>query len=171
MTKPPNPQSLGLLRDSLSEAQTTVRAYDTKAQIVSVGYIFALGIIGHFEKWMPQPTDVNAFVNTLVGWSVVILPILLFGHVLYPSRKMAPRLDSRPSVDLEYVLYVDPNRLGSVEDLSAAAGRCDPINETAFELLKVSKLRELKRIRFLRGLFAAGFCFVVIFATHLARSF
>lgn len=171
MTEPSNQQALGLLRDGLNEAQATVRAYDTKAQIVSVGYIFALGIVGHFEKWMPEPSDVNAVVNTLVGWGVVILPILLFGYVLYPSRKMAPRLASKPSVTLEYVLYVDPNKLGSVEELSSAAGRCDPINETAYELLKVSNLRELKRKRFLRALFAAGFCFAVIFATHLTRSF
>ena len=30
-------QSFSLLRDSLAEAQTTVRAYDTKAQIIGVG--------------------------------------------------------------------------------------------------------------------------------------
>lgn len=30
-------RSLAILRDSLAEAQTTVRAYDTKAQIVGVG--------------------------------------------------------------------------------------------------------------------------------------
>ncbi len=163
-------QSLSLLRDSLAEAQATVRAYDTKAQIVGIGYIFALGILGHFEKWMREPSFANAVVTTLVAWGVVVLPILLFGYVLYPSRKMAPRLAEKPSVKLEHVLYVDPNKLGSVEDLSSAARRCDPVNEFAFELLKVSKLREWKRIRFLRALFAGGFCFAVIFADHLSRS-
>lgn len=37
-------QSFMLLRDSFAEAETTVRAYDTKAQIVDIGYIFALVI-------------------------------------------------------------------------------------------------------------------------------
>lgn len=171
MSDTPNQQSLSLLRDSLSEAQATVRGYDTKAQIVGVGYIFALGVVGRFERWMPQPTEVNAVVNTLVAWSVVILPIVLFGYVLYPSRKRAPKLANKPSVKLEYVLYVDPNKIGSVEELSDAAGRSDPVHEVAFELLKVSKLRELKRKRFLRALFAAGFCFALIFSSHLTRSF
>jgi len=170
MSEPLNQQSLSLLRDSLNEAQATVRAYDTKAQIVGIGYIFALGVVGRFEKWMPEPSDVNAVLNTLLAWGLVILPILLFGYVLHPSRKMAPRLASKPNVALEHVLYVDPDKLGSVTDLKSAVDRCDPVNEVAFELLKVSKLRELKRIRFLRALFAAGLCFAAIFVSHLTRS-
>ena len=163
-------QSLALLRDSLNEAQATVRAYDTKAQIVGVGYIFALRVVGGFEKWIPETADMNPVVHTLIAWGVVILPIVLFGYVLYPSRKMAPRLATKPGTTLEHVLYVDPNKLGSVEELTSAATRSDPVNEVSFELLKVSSLRELKRIRFLRALFAAGFCFAVIFVSHLTRS-
>jgi len=170
MSEPLNQQSLSLLRDSLNEAQATVRAYDTKAQIVGIGYIFALGVVGRFEKWMPEPSDSNAVLNTLLAWGFVILPILLFGYVLYPSRKMAPRLASKPNVVLEHVLYVDPDKLGSVTELKSAVDRCDPVNEIAFELLKVSKLREMKRIRFLRALFAAGFCFAAIFISHMTRS-
>lgn len=41
-------RAIELLCDSLSEAQSTVRSYDTKAQIVGIGYIFALGVIGRF---------------------------------------------------------------------------------------------------------------------------
>ncbi len=37
--------TLGFLMASLKEVQDTVRAYDTKAKIVDVGYIFAIGII------------------------------------------------------------------------------------------------------------------------------
>jgi len=37
--------TLAFLMASLKEVQDTVRAYDTKAQIVGVGYIFAIGII------------------------------------------------------------------------------------------------------------------------------
>ena len=81
-------QSLSLLRDSLAEAQTTVRAYDTKAQIVGVGYIFALGIVGRFEALLPKASELN--ILTLSVACAAILPILLFGFVLYPSRK-SPR--------------------------------------------------------------------------------
>lgn len=164
-----SPQSLSVLRDSLGEAQTTVRAYDTKAQIVGIGYIFALGIVTQFERLFPKTSEISVGY-ILVAWGVVILPILLFGFVLYPSRKTAPKLEHEPTAKLEHILYVDTKKFGSVTELMEAAGRCDPLSEVAFELLKVSKLRELKRQRFLRALFAAGVCFVVLFTSQLLRS-
>jgi hypothetical protein len=163
-------QSLSLLRDSLGEAQATVRAYDTKAQIVGIGYIFALGIVTRVGEALPKTSEIN-IVYVLVAWGVVILPILLFGFVLYPSRKKAPRLANELTMKLEHILYIDPQRLGDLKELKEAAGRCDPISEIAFELLKVSMLRELKRRRFLRALFAAGICFAVLFASQLTQSF
>ncbi len=78
-------QSLSLLRDSLTEAQETVRAYDIKAQIVGVGYIFALGVVGNFEALLPEASELDPF--TLAVACGAIIPIFLFGFVLYPTRK------------------------------------------------------------------------------------
>ncbi len=167
--EPTTQQSLSLLRDSLGEAQSTVRAYDTKAQIVGIGYIFALGIVGRWEDLFPK-ADVNVGY-VLVAWGVVIISIVLFAYVLYPSRKTAPKLANESTVDVDHILYIDPKKFGSVEELKVAVDRCDPINEVAFELLKVSKLRDLKRRRFLRALFGAGICFVVLFTSQFMRSF
>ena len=169
--EPSTQQSLNLLRDSLVEAQATVRAYDTKAQIVGIGYIFALRIIGQVRDLIPSSTSELNIVGVLIVWGVVILPILLFGFVLYPSRKMAPELADETTVKVEHILYVDPKNVGGVEDLKKAVSRCDPIDEAAFELLKVTGLRELKRQRFLRALFAAGICFVLLFAKHIILTF
>ena len=55
-------QSFSLLRDSLAEAQATVRAYDTKAQIVGVGYIFALGVAGRTEALLPEASELNPLI-------------------------------------------------------------------------------------------------------------
>jgi len=160
-------QSLSLLRDSLAEAQTTVRAYDTKAQIVGVGYIFALGIVESFEALLPEASELNLL--TLLVACTAILPILLFGFVLYPSRKSAEKFATQSEATPEHVLYVDPTKVGSVKALKEAVGRCDPIIEVSFELLKVSQLRVLKRRRFLRALFSAAVVFLFIFATHFIR--
>ncbi len=160
-------QSLSLLRDSLTQAQATVRAYDTKAQIVGVGYIFALGVVGKFETLLPEVSELNLL--TLSVACAAILPILLFGFVLYPSRKSAEKFPDQSEATPEHVLYVDPTKLGSVKALKEAVGRCDPIIEVSFELLKVSQLRVLKRRRFLRALFSAGVVFLFIFATHFIR--
>ena len=90
--------------------------------------------------------------------------------VLYPSRKTAPPLSDEPAEQLEHVLYIDPRRHSGVRELVQAAQRADPVSELAFELMKISKLRELKRQRFLRALFAAGISFLVLFAAQLIQS-
>ncbi len=159
---PSTQQSLSLLRDSLAEAQTTVRAYDTKAQIVGVGYIFALGVETSFKALLPEASELNLLTISIACGA--ILPILLFGFALYPTRKSAEKFANQSEETLEHVLYVDPTMLGSVEALKEAVGRCDPIKEVSFELLTVSQLRELKRRRFLRALFSAGIAFLFIWA-------
>ena len=166
----PTDQALAILRDALSEAQTTVRSYDTKAQIVGVGYVLALGIVGALSDQLPDSGELNA-VAGLFGWGFVIVPILLFGYVLYPTRKTAPRLavDPTEAGRLEHVLYVDPDRHDSVEVLKASVVGCDSVNEYTFELIKVSKLREIKRKRFLRALFAASVAFLFLFGTQIFR--
>ena len=109
-------QSLKLLLDGRAEARATVRAYDTKAQIVGIGYIFALEVVTRFEKWFPDDFETSLVEHVLVGWGIVILPILLFGYVLYPSRKMASKLTDESTATLENILYVDPKKFGSVYD-------------------------------------------------------
>ncbi len=168
-SKPPD-QTLAILHDALSEAQATVRSYDTKAQIVGIGYIFALGIVGGLGDRLPDADELDA-IAILIGWVFVILPILFFGYVLYPTRKTAPRLAVNPTEvgRLEHVLYVNPDRHDSVEALKASVVGCDPVNEYTFELIKVSKLRDLKRKRFLRALFAAAGGFILLFASQILR--
>ncbi len=166
----PTDQALAILRDALSEAQTTVRSYDKKAQIVGVGYVFALGIVGALSDRLPDSGELTA-VAVLIVCGFMIVPILLFGYVLYPTRKTASTLaeDSTDAGRLEHVLYVDTDRHDSIEALKESVAGCDPLNEYTFELIKVSKLREIKRKRFLRALFAASVGFLLLFASQIHR--
>ena len=158
-----HPQKLDLLGSALTEAQTTVRAYDTKAQIVGVGYAFALGIVAGTSNWFPKAHE-NDLFPVLVFWFIVMAPLLLFGYVLYPSRKTALKVDGKSDGSIRHVLYVDTTQHGTLKNLRAAVESCDPANEIMFELLKVSKLRELKRQRFVRALITAAFSFFSLFA-------
>ena len=74
-----------MLLAALREAQSVVRSYDTKAQIVGVGYILALNLILHFGDLLPTHAPLGPLFFAVV-WGVVILPIVQFGDVLYPSR-------------------------------------------------------------------------------------
>ncbi len=73
--------TLPFLMASLKEAQDTVRAYDTKAQIVGVGYIFAIGIIISLGARIANMPEMTAVTITF-AWLVFIFPIALFGAVL-----------------------------------------------------------------------------------------
>ena len=166
----PTQQSLSLLKAGLSEAQATVRSYDTKAQIVGVGYIFSLNVISNVDdRVVTDPHISTALI--LFFWGIMMLPILLFGFVLYPSRKAAPELADGTDKRSGGVLYIDASRRHSIKELKESAAQCDPESEIAYELLKVSRLREKKRQRFLRALFASGFCFGLLFIDHLIRTF
>lgn len=159
-------ESLVLLRESLKDAQDTARAYDTKAQIVGVGYIFALNVIGNVGEQV-GPTDEANVLSIIVAWIFVVFPIFLFGFVLYPTRKMLHKIDTNNLRPTNHVLFFEPSPSYTIEELKQSVSECDPIDEVAYELLKVSNLREIKRSRFLRALFAAGLSFVVLFAVHI----
>ncbi|MEO0823358.1 MAG: hypothetical protein AAF074_23445 [Pseudomonadota bacterium] len=161
-------RSFQMVRDSLNEAQMTVRAYDTRAQIVGVGYIFALGIVVQINDLLPDRVA-HPLALVILSWAVVIFPIFHFGHVLYPTRKTAPEVGEELEARLERVHYVEPERYPSAAALRASVLRCDPLDEYCFELLKISRLRELKRKRFLRGLISAAIAFVVLFVSHIGR--
>ena len=72
---------LPFLMASLQEAQDTVRAYDTKAQIVGVGYIFAIGIVIQLGSKVANQPEMSLVTITL-AWLAIIFPIALFGAVL-----------------------------------------------------------------------------------------
>ncbi len=78
--------TLAFLMASLKEVQDTVRAYDTKAQTVGVGYIFAIGIINYLGTRIANTPEMGV-VSISLAWLVFIFPFVLFGAVLYPSRK------------------------------------------------------------------------------------
>jgi hypothetical protein len=156
------------LMNALNETQSSIRAFDTKAQIVGIGYIFAVGIITTIASWNPDKTPFT-ITSVALAWTFVIIPIVCFASVLYPSRKMAPKLGEKSShvkrlyhVSIEYIKDVD-SYLSDIE-------HCDIKAELSYELMKVSALRELKRIRFLRALFASSISFIAIFILQLLRS-
>jgi hypothetical protein len=138
------------LQVSLEEAQATVRAYDTKAQIVGIGYTFALNIVANVIGGLPGSGGEGP-IFVLLFWAVVMAPLFLFGYVLYPSRRSAPLVNDDTEAGLERTLYVQTSRYKTVTDLQAAVARAD--------WQAVSKLREQKRLRFITALYATMLSF------------
>lgn len=152
---------LKYLQLALEEAQATVRAYDTKAQIVGIGYTFALNIVAAAMSGLPGSGEAGLLLVTLF-WLVVMAPLFLFGYVLYPSRRSAPKVQDTTELGLQRVLYVETRHHGTFDDLLNAAQNSDWRAELVYEVLKVSKLREIKRGRFIRALFTTAFSFAML---------
>jgi hypothetical protein len=161
--------SVTVLKEALGEAQMTVRAYDTKAQIVGVGYILAMGIVARIENAFVKTGDVD-LMRIALAWLIVILPILLFGFVLYPSRRSATGVTGGADDNVRHLLYVRSNTFRSTADLKQAAQSASLADELAFEVLSVSWLRDLTRQSFLRALFAAGISFALLFVFQAIRT-
>ncbi len=160
--------TLPFLMASLKEVQGTVRAYDTKAQIVGVGYIFAIGIIINLGARIANMPEMGV-VTIFLAWLVFIFPIVLFGAVLYPSRKVSPRLGEQGS-HAHRTFYVEPEHIHDVDAYLALVEAGNPKKEIAYEIVKTAGLREIKRRRFLRALWAAAMSFVVMFLGQLLRA-
>ena len=166
---PDRDDALRFLELTLSEAQATVRGYDTKAQIVGIGYTFALNIVANASGSFPRAADA-ALIPFLIFWVIVLAPLFLFGAVLYPSRKLAPKIhagDAEP----RRLMYVETARFEDVTALATATEGADWLSEMSYEVLKVSRLREIKRARFIRALTATVLSFVVLCAVEAARLF
>ena len=129
------------LQIALEEAQATVRAYDTKAQIVGIGYTFALNIVANVIGGLPSAHG-EGLLFVMFFWLVVMGPLFLFGYVLYPSRRMAPKVSDTSELSLTRTLYVQSMRYRTVAELQEAVAKSDWVAELSYELLKVSKLRE-----------------------------
>lgn len=152
-------ERLKFLYAALKEAQDNVRNYDTKAQIVSIGYLFTIGAL---LKIPSSALMGHGIIGTLVMWLVIIFPLSLFAAVLYPTRKMAPSV-KRGREGVKALFYFHPSEVESVDDYVQQLKDINIEQELSYELFKVSVLRDLKRVRFLRALFFAGLGLLVLF--------
>jgi hypothetical protein len=160
-----------MLLAALQEAQSVVRSYDTKAQIVGVGYILALNLVLHFGDLLPTHAPLGPLFFAVV-WGIVISPILQFGQVLYPSRTRAEKeLRTKMSCGPEQrIYYVDPDTFADLRDFVQHTLRSDWTSALAAELLKTSRVRIIKQARFRRGLMMTVVSFIVLGGEQFLRS-
>ena len=145
-----------------------MRSYDTKAQIVGVSYIFALNIVLQLGDKLPIGAAQIGSLYVVVSWLVMIVPVVMFGFVLYPTRKYVRSLKVE-FPNIAHALYIDPDQQNNPGKYLHNISSSDISNELAYELFKVSDLRELKRKRFLRALFCAGMALLILFFGQLSR--
>ena len=148
---------------ALKEAQDNIRTYDTKAQIVGIGFIFTIGMVIKFNTWTTASQDVM-HLATIATWVLIIVPAVFFGSVLYPTRRVAPQvLKNQALIKGMFYLYPEENMSNYTQNLN----HMDIEQELSYELLKVSYLRDLKRRRFLQAMMMASISLALLFVLQL----
>jgi hypothetical protein len=162
------PATLSILLSSLHDVQNAIRAYDTKAQVVSIGFIFSLGLITTVGALAPE---IPRFTWALVifSWVLGVVPVMMFGYLLYPSRSMAPKLGTNVE-NLQRSYYLLNESYPVLDDFIAAFDQSDWKIELAYEIQKSSLLRDMKRRRFVWALRIAGLAYALMFLVQLLRS-
>lgn len=165
-------QTNSMLLSALQEAQQAVRSYDTKAQIVGVGYILALNLVLHFGDLLPVRVPMGP-TSYAVIWGIIIMPIMLFGHVLCPARsKVDKEFSENGSFNTDdQIFYVHPRRYISTNDFMQNVLTTNWTLVLASELLKASRVRSIKQTRLQRGLTMAVIAFTILGLEQLVRSF
>ena len=161
-----------MLLSALERAHAAARFYDTKAQIVGVGYILALNVVLHFGDLLPNHAPIGPLFFAAV-WLIVIMPIIQFGQVLYPSRRRADRemvAKTSGGTCHPHVYHVEPDRFANVGELVEQALKSDWTSVVAAELLKTSRVRIIKQARFRRGLMMTVVSFIALGGEQLFRS-
>ncbi|WP_154221972.1 hypothetical protein [Marinicella rhabdoformis] len=156
-------QKCQFLYAALKEAQDNIRTYDTKAQIVGIGFIFTIGMATRFNTWSQIPTEWQLW-TTLFTWVLIIVPAILFGAVLYPTRRFAPSVLRNKDL-VKGMFYM--NEVESVADYVGQLNDMNTEQELSYELLKVSYLRDLKRRHFLNALTAATTSLFLLFVLQI----
>jgi hypothetical protein len=161
-----------MLLAALQEAQSVVRSYDTKAQIVGVGYILALNLVLHFGDLLPTRAPLGPLFFAGV-WGIVIMPILQFGQVLYPSRVRAEKQHVKKTSggSEPAIYYVDPDSFSDLGDFVQRTMKSDWTSVLASELFKTSRVRIIKQARFRRGLMMTLVSFFTLGGEQFVRSF
>ena len=153
---------------ALKEVHDTVRSYDTKAQIVGVGFIFTLGVLKGFGESIGDPAATGT-MTTALSWFLAVGPIVLFGSVLYPSRsRLTDATNSEGGI--RYAFYFSTKQDRNIDDYLSDIATCDWRRELAFELMKASKLREMKRKRFIFALLMSAVSFLAIASFQISRT-
>jgi len=158
-------QKLSFLYASLKEAQDNIRTYDTKAQIVGIGYIFTFGAMTKLSDSATLIYQSN-LLNISVLWALIVFPLIAFVSVLYPTRKMAPSVIRGREV-VKALFYLHPWEIDSVNEYVKQLKDMDLEQELSYELFKVSVLRDLKRKRFLKAILLSSLGLSVLFAIQV----
>ena len=157
-----NDVTISCLQHAITDAQETIRAYDSKAEILAILLTVALGIT-NFTLLQNNPDAWSRYLLA-VSWIVGLLTLASLGMVLRPRKNPFKGIllgAYRPAGTYFFcnVLACPEN---TVEGLAKRAKDTDWVSELTYESVKLSLIREAKHGWFSRALWFAALTLLLV---------
>ncbi len=156
-----NQHAITCLLHVVDSAQASARAWDVRAQIAGIGYIFSIGVINSIEADLVS-RSLPSHLLDLALLVFFIIPIISFGYVLFPRYKSDKQ---RLATGEEFSAVSFGLFQGKTEqELAEHVAGLDWEKELVSELSQLSVIRDIKRRRFVNALYlcCVSYGFVVL---------
>ncbi len=159
--------AISCLKHAIDDAQETIRAYDTKAEILGILLTLAIGITNYalFEHSTGCP---KKFL--LGSWIIALLAIAVTGMVLYPKKNPFKNIalgNYTPS-STYFLTGLSSSPQYTVTALADKAVNTDWVSELMYENMKLSAIRDYKHNCFTWALRLSGVTILLIVASVIS---
>lgn len=156
--------TLECLQKALDETQETIRAYDTKAEVLAIILTLVVGIINFGIVAESCKLHCEIRFLSLISISLGLFTLFAVGMVLYPRKNLFKDIDtgSEKPKRTYFVSFDFMPSLKSLDEYISQVDITDWKREIAYEVLKTSCIREHKHYWFHIALSCAGVTLLLI---------
>lgn len=158
---PDEKTTISCLMHAIEDTQATIRAFDTKAEILGILLTLAIGITNFtflqngigYAKWI------------LMGsWVVALIAIIVLGLVLHPNKNPFKNVDRGNYIPsgTYFLFHLSSSPQNTVTALADKAINTDWVSELTYENMKLSAIRDNKHYWFTWALKLAGITILLI---------
>lgn len=152
--------TISCLMHSITDTQQTIRAYDTKAEILGILLTLAIGIT-NYTLLSGSQTYSKSIV--IIGWLLGLISIVLLGLVLYPKKDPFKKINLGTYIPTGVFYLRDLSTpQNSINYLVDKANNTDWISELMYECMKLSVIRNHKHCLFIWALRTSGITLLFI---------
>lgn len=161
MSKDKEALAVSCLQHAVEDAQCTIRAFDSKSEILGVLLTLGIGITNYALM-----EDKGGCAKWLIfsAWATGLISMLLLGAVLLPKRDLFKKIafgGYQPS-ETYYVRNIANSPNCTVSELAKKSLDTDWVSELMYENMKLSLIRDRKHNLFNAALIFALGSFVLI---------
>lgn len=165
--------TLECLQNILNETQETIKAYDTKAEILAILLTLIIGIINFGFVTDACTTHCGIKLVSIISMSLGILSLFPIGMVLYPRKNLFEGINAG-EFQPEKTYFVSFNIVPEFKNFDEYLRQVEATDwkkEIAYEILKTSCIRDHKHFWFNIGIRCAAITLLSILLLLIGIAF